>query len=139
MIIALDVDGTAPQWSFVAPIVVRSQNTLYGTHRDHHAHRRLYAKVRDTAQMVFLAMRSEYAIPQAVAKRRIVWTRLLGYRERLFDHGNLVGGMKPIVDAAVLQGLLADDTPALYEGAYLQADDDRTAGPALRVEIWEAS
>lgn len=46
------------------------------------------------------------------------------------DHDNLVGGCKPLVDALVKVGLLADDRPGLATVTY---DQERGAG--CRVEV----
>jgi Holliday junction resolvase RusA-like endonuclease len=46
------------------------------------------------------------------------------------DHDNLVGGCKPLVDALVKVGLIADDRPGLVTVTYEQ---ERGAG--CRVEV----
>lgn len=46
------------------------------------------------------------------------------------DHDNLVGGCKPLVDALVKVGLLADDTPALVHVTY-----EQERGTGCRVEV----
>lgn len=92
-------------------------------------------------------------VPRATGKRRIVLTRLYCGREQERDYGNLVGGMKLIVDAMQPPrqrklatgkrkgqeitvdgaGLILDDSPELLDDVYLQVRTDDRSG--LRIEI----
>lgn len=68
----------------------------------------------------FRKARLDLKIPRAIGKRRLVVTRMFCGREKERDYINLVGGMKSVVDALVLEGLLVDDKPAALEDAYRQ-------------------
>ncbi len=46
--------------------------------------------------------------------------RLISYRNRLLDFGNLVGGAKPIPDILKLLGYIKDDRPKWFECDYQQ-------------------
>jgi hypothetical protein len=57
-----------------------------------------------------------FVIPHGNKKRRVVVTRVLHGRERLWDDENLYGGsVKPLNDALVRLGWLRDDTPQWRE------------------------
>lgn len=58
------------------------------------------------------------------------FVRIVRRGPRTLDHDNLVGGCKPLVDALVKVGLLADDRPGLATVTY---DQERGAG--CRVEV----
>lgn len=79
-------------------------------------------------------------VPRATGRRRVVMTRVFSGRERERDYGNLVGGMKLVVDAmrppkqvAIKSGkrkgqvvtvdgagLIVDDSPTWLDDVYLQ-------------------
>jgi hypothetical protein len=66
------------------------------------------------------------------------WVRITSYRSRLLDHGNLVGGCKPIPDALKRLGWIEDDTPELVEIEYLQIKEKgRDKAPRTRVEVFD--
>ncbi len=88
-----------------------------------------YGKERGVWVMEFRAARLNNKIPKAApnGRRRVTLTRVYGGKARGRDRDNLIGGMKAVVDAMVLEGLLADDTEARAELHYGQ----RKAGKAL--------
>lgn len=63
---------------------------------------------------------NEHLILNAEVKRRVTITRCYSGQQKLRDHGNLVGGLKPAVDAMVGIGLLRDDSPEWCEIYYHQ-------------------
>lgn len=56
-----------------------------------------------------------------------VWqvTRVYSGRSREFDHGNLVGGCKPLIDVLVSAAVIQDDAPRHFSCAYHQKHGDR--------------
>ncbi len=88
-----------------------------------------YKKEREIWCLEFRKVRIELAIPKATAKRRLVVHRAYCGREKERDYVNLVGGMKVIVDALVLEGLLVDDAPKHLDDEYLQ---ERFAWPKAK-------
>ncbi len=60
-------------------------------------------------------------IPRATGRRRLTICRFVRSERYVLDKDNLVGGAKPLIDAATRQGLLRDDTSEWLEGVYLQA------------------
>ncbi len=80
-----------------------------------------YAKERDVWCWEFRKVRLDLAIPKATAKRRLTVQRMYCGREQERDYVNLVGGMKVIIDALVLEGLLVDDAPKHLDDMYMQS------------------
>jgi len=50
-------------------------------------------------------------------KRKVTF---ISYRKRLMDKGNLIGGMKQLLDALEKLGLIFFDSPAYLEDRYFQ-------------------
>ena len=66
-------------------------------------------------------------------KKYITITRILGPRQRPFDHDNLVGGCKGLVDA--MKGIIIkDDTAEYVEVKYLQKKGER-GGTIIKVSF----
>lgn len=148
--------GVAPQWVLFVHLQPPSQNEhvqLSGS--GHWAFAKLrekWVKAIRNAMLDTGGGRFE-PVPPATGKRRIVLTRLYCGREQLRDYGNLVGGMKLVVDAMrparqrvitsgknkgrpILidgAGLILDDSPDLLDDVYLQQRTDNRSG--LRIEI----
>tara|TARA_R110002020_G_scaffold207256_2_gene412647 strand:- start:2873 stop:3283 length:411 start_codon:yes stop_codon:yes gene_type:complete len=59
-------------------------------------------------------------LPKADGYRRIFFTRYWGKGKRAFDYGNLVGGLKPLLDEIVRAGHLVDDSPKQCAEYYAQ-------------------
>ena len=74
---------------------------------------------------------------KATGRRRVVFTRLMGPRNKAFDAFNAVGGMKPICDALVHLEALVDDAPAYFEGFVHQRRAQPGELTGLRIEITE--
>lgn len=119
-------------WSFTVPIEPTSQNRI-----GHNAGwaRHDYRRLRQTWEK---AMMVANFVPRASGPRRVILTRLMGYRKRAYDHANLVGGCKPVVDAMVRAGLLVDDSPRHLHAYYRQERDPNGAG-ALMIRIEEVA
>lgn len=119
------------RWEFTIARRVHSLNA----HRGNYGGQRwAYKRDRDAWQWEFKAARINARIPIAIAKRRVILTRLYSGRERAFDHDNLVGGMKLVVDAMVCEGLLIGDD---RERAELHHGQDKATASGLVVVIEE--
>lgn len=108
------------QWRGLPP----SQNEIMRRFRTPHAYDRLLAGWRD----VFRAAAT--TIPKATGRRRIEITRFIRDKNYRLDRGNLVGGCKPVLDAAVHAGLLLDDREDHLDDHY-----DQRIDPVERVRI----
>lgn len=97
--------------------------------------RRAYKADRDAWGWLVKAKRLELRIPKAKGRRRLTLTRLYGKGQRAFDRDNLVGGMKPVVDSMVLDGLLLGDTPELAEVHYDQIGSEPGAERAIGIGL----
>jgi hypothetical protein len=72
----------------------------------------------------------------ATARMRLVITRVLGPRERLFDDGNGEGGScKQIVDAIKRLGWVRDDSPKHLTWEFRQEANLRHLGPAVELRF----
>lgn len=118
------------RWNISVDREIRSLNAHRGNYG---AQRWAYKADREAWQQWFIVARRNQDIPEATGKRRVTITRLIGYQQREFDHDNLVGGCKVVVDAMVRAGLLVSDKPADVEVTYRQERRPRTtrSGGAL--------
>ena len=66
------------------------------------------------------AVRLLQRIPIAKGRRRLTLTRVYNGRQKERDRDNLIGGMKAVVDAITLEGLIVDDSPQMAEINYEQ-------------------
>ncbi len=73
-------------------------------------------------------------MPVAKRLRRVTLTRYYTGRSQRRDRGNLIGGMKPILDALVRQGFLVDDSEQWCEDHYAQVRHEMLAGVAVMLE-----
>lgn len=94
----------------------------------------LYRRERDAWCMWFRAERLRQRLPVATDKRRVVMTRLYGGRQQERDIDNLIGGMKCVVDAMVIEKLLVDDAPRFAELHYQQRAEPTKRGLEVRLE-----
>ena len=97
---------------------VPSQNVLASNKG---ASRWRYAKERNDWRLLLQMQRDEQSIPKATAKRRVTFLRTYSGHQKLRDLGNLIGGLKPVLDAMTLTGLIVDDSPTWLEDHYHQA------------------
>jgi hypothetical protein len=96
----------------------------------------LYRRARTEWGWLFRAARLRNNVPKARRRRRATFTRLYAGRQQERDYDNLAGGMKLIVDAMVLEGLLVDDSPKHADLFYAQ-ERVPDGGCGLRVELEE--
>lgn len=108
------------QWRTLPP----SQNEIMRRFRTPQAYDRLLASWRQ----VFGAAAT--TIPRATGRRRLEITRFVRDKNYRLDRGNLVGGCKPLLDAAVHAGLLIDDREDHLDDHY-----DQRIDPVERVQI----
>lgn len=116
------------RWVLHIPIAVASQNGRDGRSggANKGGNRWAYKHAREQYTAALrVAMRREIGPGGQLPRtpKRVVITRYWAKRQRAFDHANLVGGAKPLVDAMVRVGLLVDDSPEWFEGYYRQARD----------------
>lgn len=97
-----------------------------------------YAKERDAWMWEFRAVRLLRRIPPAVGRRRVTMTRVYGGRQKERDRDNLSGGMKPCVDALVLEKMLVGDGPRDAEIHYQQEVGSPTGLRVLIEELAQA-
>lgn len=69
---------------------------------------------------LFESQLHNYTLPDASGPRRIVLTRQYGKGKRAYDYGNLVGGMKPLLDEITKKGWLISDAPSHCHDYYKQ-------------------
>lgn len=115
-----------PVWRIRWRALPPSQNDLMRKYKNKH----VYQSLVNGWQQVLWAAMVEGRIPKASARRRVDVHRYVRANNYLLDRGNLVGGCKPVLDAAVHCGLLVDDREEHLDDHYHQAVD-----PTERVEI----
>lgn len=108
-----------------------SANELRRKYRNVYA----YKKLRDEFCLWIRAGMLNAKIPKATGRRRLIITRC---GTRTLDYDNLVGGLKPALDAACREGLIKGDAPHLLSVTYSQACGD-LPGSGLRtvLEVWD--
>jgi hypothetical protein len=116
-------------WTATIPMKVTTSN---GYVVNHGASRWKYKQARNDWEAWFAAKFREAR--GAETFRRVTFVRLYSGREREFDYANLVGGMKPVVDAMKNVGLIVDDSTRWIEDHYRQ---ERAEESGLRVTIEE--
>lgn len=139
-------------WTLHINRPVPSANDRHVNGRDR-VSRAMYRKLRDAWARDLTALAKQAGVTPPWSKRRIVLTRIMGPRQREYDHGNLVGGAKPIIDAMlgpkapsvrVVNGV--KKVTAGRPGAWLISDDsnrwvtveyrqERGLQPGCRIEI----
>lgn len=99
---------------------------------NHGAARFAYAKKRDEWFSQFRATiwlvvvdgeettATTFQIGDPTKRRRVTFTRCYAGRDREMDRANMIGGMKPVLDAMVRAGLLVDDSPKWLDDRYEQ-------------------
>jgi len=73
--------------------------------------------------------------PKYAAREEYRLVRFMSFRKELLDYDNLVGGCKPLVDAMVDTGLLADDSPKYASFLYFQKADRENPRTEARIFI----
>lgn len=113
---------------------IEADSDSLNAHRQNDARGWAYRKQRDqwTVIMKNAARRADITRPEE--KRRVTITRLYSGRQQERDHDNLVGGMKPLVDALERAGIVVSDAKRWAEIHYLQERSERRA---IRVVVEE--
>ncbi|MBT8454160.1 MAG: hypothetical protein KJO40_19510 [Deltaproteobacteria bacterium] len=109
-----------------------SQNELRRKYKNRHA----YARLRNEFCDWIMVGMANGGIPRAVGRRRLVITRYAKSKRYLLDRGNLVGGCKPLLDAAIIRGLITDDTEDALDDHYRQEVD--AACPRTEIAVEDA-
>jgi Holliday junction resolvase RusA-like endonuclease len=91
-----------------------------------------------STQLLFFSAKNEHGITNATSKRRVILTRIYANAVYRRDQDNLVGGMKPVIDAMRRQKLLVDDTPDDIE-AYYRQEYMKGETPGVQIELFELS
>ncbi len=91
-----------------------------------------YRKARGQWGLLLRSQKQLARCPDATTKRRVLYVRIMGPREKEWDYDNLVGGGKMVFDAMIGVGLLVDDSSKWCEREYKQ---ERGAESGLRVEV----
>lgn len=107
----------AASWTFLVERDAPTQNVM-GNNRG--GGRWRYKQEREAWRRLLWFPVNVWRIPDAVHKRRVTITRCYAGRQKIRDHGNLVGGLKPAVDAMVICKLLKDDSSEWAEIYYHQ-------------------
>jgi hypothetical protein len=115
----LESETAKPAWIIRWRALPPSQNEIMRKYADDHAYSQLIRQWQD----VFWAAMTEAKIPKAGGRRRMEITRFIREDKFRLDRGNLVGGCKPLLDAAVRAGLLIDDREDHLDDQYRQAID----------------
>jgi len=104
-----------------------SQNVLARRFR----HAQVYKKLRDRLAGWLMVGMTNLRIPRATGRRRLEIVRIVRSKRYLLDRGNFVGGCKPLLDAAILRGLIKDDREEWLDDHYTQEVDPARAGRTL--------
>lgn len=132
----------SPDFTFAVYRAAESQNKLTANRGKA---RFKYKSEREWWRKALQARVDEGVVTVATGKRVVRLTRLYTGRQQERDRGNLIGGMKPILDALGPDrtvrgkttrgtGVIVDDSPKFVADIYEQ---ERSHVSALRIEIWE--
>ncbi len=91
-----------------------------------------YRKARGQWVVLLRNQKQISECPDATAKRRVLYVRIMGPREKEWDYDNLVGGGKMVFDAMIGAGLPVDDSSKWSDRENKQ---ERGAESGLRVEV----
>lgn len=80
-----------------------------------------YKQLRDRLQQWLMVAMANQKIPKATVRRRLTICRFTRNERYILDKDNLIGGAKPLIDAATRQGLIKDDTAQWLDAVYLQS------------------
>lgn len=102
---------------------------------NHGPSRYKYKKHRDTWAQEFMVARVNQKIPRATSKRfSVITRRFKRHGQVLLDYDNLVGGMKPLVDALVIEQLLLDDSD---DGAIIRYKQCPAETGGVTIQLYE--
>jgi len=121
---------------FILDIEAKSSNDkIFGTNKGGSPNQRAYKAFRDTT---YLRIINETGKQQTEGRTAWKIERFYGLGDSgkryrgMYDHANLVGGFKPVVDSMIRAGLIQDDNPLLFKGFYFQ---ERAEGDKGYVKI----
>ena len=131
-----------PQWTFSLPVAAGSQNKG-GFNKGAAMHS--YRRARGAWIGYLSVMARHHKIPPATGRRAVRITRQYSGLKRPFDYGNLVGGLKAVVDAMQREiggkakaipgaGLIVDDSEKWFVGIYEQR---KGASDCVVFELWD--
>ena len=121
-------------WEMVLELEPPSQNKVASNKG---AGRHQYREIRNRYELMFKLQRNRLKIPRAKGRRRVFIKRLYSGRGQERDHGNIIGGCKPLLDAMTLAGLLVDDKREFVEDHYSQEKVKDLSGVYIRIEEME--
>lgn len=101
-----------------------SQNVLVRRFKNAHVYKKLRTRLAGWLMVEMTNLR----IPRATGRRRLEIVRIVRSKRYLLDRGNFVGGCKPLLDAAILRGLIRDDREEWLDDHYRQEVDPARAG-----------
>lgn len=88
----------------------------------------------------WFALIRAHLVPCGTAPDMKIFCRIVSYRNRLLDYGNLVGGAKPIPDVLKRLNWIKDDSPKWFECEYHQRQvpeaEERTEITLATVAEW---
>jgi hypothetical protein len=123
------------RWEVFLPLQPSSQNEMtVKSMKGAFAARRKYKMLRDGYGWLLKNWKGRDNIPLPSGRRRAMITRYYTSTGRPFDKGNLIGGMKPLLDAMVLVDLLIDDNEDTLEDHYGQQRVDGEPGVHVVLE-----
>lgn len=115
--------GIEARWELFIPLETPSQNAVAANKG---GTRQRYKELRTAFCQLLMDQKVRKSIPRATRRRRVIFTRHYCGRAQERDRGNLVGGMKPLLDAMHRVGLLVDDAPEWVEDWYRQQRSTRS-------------
>jgi hypothetical protein len=83
--------------------------------------------------LVYLSNTQEWLLNVKQKEKRFV--KVVSYRKRLLDYGNLVGGAKGMIDALKHARLIYDDCPQWIKVEYVQCTTNKGQGPCTTITI----
>lgn len=104
------------RWQVTIPMELLSQNKLKSNGRGDWR----YKAFRNKAEALLSCELDINRIPAADRARRGIITRWYGRRKRKFDHENIVGGSKPLLDVMQKLALIVNDNSKWWQGFYKQ-------------------
>ncbi len=112
-------EGTISGWVLRWRALPPSQNEIMRRYRNPHKYDQLLASWQKVIGDLMMVGR----IPRAAGRRRLEIVRYYRAEKYRLDRGNLVGGCKPVLDAAVRCGLIVDDREEHLDDHYRQVLD----------------
>lgn len=101
-------------WTIRLEHALRSLNDIRGNVKGR------YGRLYRNEKRFYLSALARKHVPKAEQWRQIIVRRLWGKRRRAFDHDNLVGGGKPLVDALKQHGIITEDNGKNCNISYFQ-------------------